>query len=266
MSGKRLEHEIGGVESVSQSHQKERWSTKLYRWIMFLAFLLMGLGNWVDTKSLLTEGYDVFVANFTNWTEERTIGGIDVGNYLQYTEQKIGMPQVVKTSSIDSIYEYRYYKKPKFLLTLIVKGERIEALIVHALPFNNHFINGFNPKVPFSSFSLNYDSILVISNNSNEYFYDDQNLMYFMMDNQLGSNYMNLHLLSGFSEYGRAQIEEQKKLVELDSAEMLDDTSKAVPLVKSLAQTPATFYAISELDGKYVADALLTRFEFNAYF
>lgn len=268
MSDKTL-GEVFGIPEHLSKHSTSGWRARCYRWIIFIAFMLMGLGNWADTKSLLTEGYEAFVAHFTNWTEERTIAAIDVGNYLPYAEQKIGIPQVIKTSAIDRAYEYRYYKNRKYLLTLIVKGERVSAVIVHSLPFDSSFINGFSPTIPLGGdHLLGVNSIEEVVGSSNEYFFDAQNLLYFMMARQLGNHHMNLYLLAGFSEYEHEHptFSPKAPLTSLDSATLQDDAAQVSSLVQKLAQAPASFYAISELEGQFVADALLTRFEFDAYF
>ncbi|WP_241461032.1 ETEC_3214 domain-containing protein [Shewanella mangrovi] len=239
---------------------------KLRNTVVFIAVMLMGLGNWADTKALAVEAYEGFVAHFTNQIEDKVVADIDVGNYLPFVEQRLGIPQVVKTSALDNRYEYRYYKQQKYLLALIVDKERVVAVTVHSLPFNNPLLDGFTPAVPFTKQLLHKNSLAQAVSDSNHYWYDSRNLRYFMVEDSLGLQGMNLHLLVGFTEYGNVATDAQKPLEQLEQAEMQGDTAAQKALASKLQQQPMSFYSVSELDSKFIADSLLTKYEFNAYF
>ncbi|WP_445947359.1 ETEC_3214 domain-containing protein, partial [Shewanella sp.] len=150
------------------------WFSGVIRFIVFCAFLLMGLGNWSDSKQLLTEAYQGFITNFTHKVEDKTIANIHIGNYLKYVEKSVGMPQVIKVSERQNDLEYRYYKKNKYLLILIAQEQRIAAMMLHTLPTEEGaFVDRFNPSIPFTDHKLVSSSIDEAIGSSNEFFFDN---------------------------------------------------------------------------------------------
>lgn len=260
-----VENNSTPTEQVTE--EKKTTIKKLKEYFILLMVALMGLGNWADTKALSIEAYNGFITNFTNKIEEKKISKLDIGNYLPYAQKQIGIPQVIKTSKIDERYEYRYYKEDKYLLTLINKETRIVAIVVHSLSYDKSLVDDFSPKVPFSNFKLKEHSLEQIVPDSNEFFYDSNNIKYYMQVKQLNAQGVFLNLTSGFSDYTELKGNVAEDLFKLDEVTLMsDEQTLTSPITKKLATNKATFYAISELPSEYIADSLLTKYEFNVYF
>lgn len=246
--------------------QKKGFFARLTSGFVLLMVVLMGLGNWADTKQLLTEAYQAFITHFTHQVENNRVASLDIGNYLQFAQKSVGMPQVIKASSLDPSIEYRYYKDPKYLLTLMNKDQRIVAIVLHSLQHDNPLLGDFTPQVPFTESLLKTNTITDITSDSNIFFYDNQNVTYFLQSRELGPQGMFLNLLAGFTEYEQVQPNAFSMLTELDQATLEGNTAEVGALTQKLAAYTANFYAISELSPEYIADSLLTKYEFNAYF
>ncbi|MCS6203642.1 ETEC_3214 domain-containing protein [Shewanella baltica] len=246
--------------------QSSGWFSGVIRFIVFCAFLLMGLGNWSDSKQLLTEAYQGFITNFTHRIEDKTIANIHIGNYLNYIEKSLGIPQVIKVSERQNGLEYRYYKKNKYLLVLIAQEQRIAAMMLHTLPTEDAFLDRFNPSIPFTEHRLISSSIAEAIGSSNEFFFDNHNLAYFMKSKQMSAKGMGHYLIVGATEYQEPKVTMKDKLDELEEASMLEEQQDIAKLTTDLSQQQSSFFAISEVSPVIVADALLTKYEFNAYF
>jgi len=254
------------LENPDGKPKKKGFFARVASGFLVLMVVLMGLGNWADTKQLLTEGYQAFITHFTNQIENNRVASLDIGNYLQFAQKSVGIPQVIKTSSLDPNIEYRYYKDPKYLLTLINKDQRIVAIVLHSLQHNNFLLSEFTPAVPFTDNLLKTHSIADITSDSNLFFYDYQNVSYYLQSKELGPEGMFLNLLAGFTEYEQVQPNAFSKLNDLEHATLEGISTEVSTLTQELAAYTANFYAISEIQPEYIADSLLTKHEFNAYF
>jgi hypothetical protein len=259
MTGKNLHKDDTAVQSSG-------WFSGVIRFIVFCAFLLMGLGNWSDSKQLLTEAYQGFITNFTHKVEDKTIGNVHIGNYLKYVEKSLGMPQVIKISELKPSLEYRYYKKNKYLLVLIAQEQRIAAMMLHTLPTEDAFAGRFNPSIPFTEHKLVVSPIDEAMGSSNEFFFDNHNLAYFMKAKQMGAKGMGHYLIVGATEYQESKETMKDKLDALEEASLLEEQQEIVKLTSDLGQQQSSFFGVSEVSPEIVADALLTKYEFNAYF
>ncbi|MDO6677028.1 ETEC_3214 domain-containing protein [Pseudomonadota bacterium] len=246
--------------------KKKGFFARVASGFLVLMVVLMGLGNWADTKQLLTEGYQAFITHFTHQIEDKRVAALDIGNYLEFVQQSVGIPQVIKTSNLDPNIEYRYYKDPKYLLTLINKEQRIVGIVLHSLQHENPLLAEFTPAVPFTDHLLKANTIADITADSNLFFYDYQNVSYYLQSKELGAQGMYLNLLAGFTEYEQVQTNATLTLNELEHATLEDNSAEVSQLTQKLAAYTANFYGISEISPQYIADSLLTKYEFNAYF
>lgn len=254
------------LESADGKPKKKGFFARVASGFLLLMVVLMGLGNWADTKQLLTEGYQAFITHFTHQIENNRVASLDIGNYLQFAQKNVGIPQVIKASSLDPSIEYRYYKDPKYLLTLINKDQRIVAIVLHSLQHNNSLLSEFTPAVPFTDNQLKTHSIADITSGSNLFFHDYQNVSYYLQSKELGPEGMFLNLIAGFTEYEQVQPNAFSKLNDLEHATLEGISTQVSTLTEELAAYTANFYAISEIPPEYIADSLLTKHEFNAYF
>jgi hypothetical protein len=238
--------------------------------IMMIAALMISAGQWNDTKDIAITIYEGILANFTNNIEYEQIKQINVGNSLDYVKSMVGEPYVIKRSKINSEIQYHYYSKEKFDLTLVSQDGQIVGYTVISK------VDDFTPEIPFAESlgSLNIDQA---NEDPRIYALDTSNLIYFMDSKMLGKQQMFLTQIRGYVEYGANLAPESSKAVaskkvnellaeliekETYSAseqEMLD----AIKVVRSTIYP--NFYAMTNVEPAFIAEALLTRYEYQQF-
>ncbi|WP_028110900.1 ETEC_3214 domain-containing protein [Ferrimonas futtsuensis] len=255
-----------GVAEVLSSPLSAHWK-RAKSGFLYLIALMIGFGNWNDTKELSYTIFQGIQANFTHHVEERLLNKIDVGNYLAYVEQDLGFPQVVKRSRTKDGLEFRYYKKNKFLLTLLVKGGRISGYLVQTLDYQGLYsqLSAFSPAIPFSDKQLNLDSYTHSFSQSDKFQLDDFNLVYYMEPHPLGAKGMYTTLYLGTVEYGVAPGSLVERVREIAEKQVHGEAS--TQQINHLRdQLKPNMYGIGEGEEEVMAEALLTRYEYNTYF
>ena len=268
---KRISVVMTGNEFSSTEETKSKTvADKIFSYLFFFIFVIIGLGNWTDSKALFLEAYDGFITHFTNNLEEELVDKIHVGTHLSYVNQLLTAPKLVKKSSLSANVEYRYYKTKKYLLTLISQNQRVSAVVVHSLNHKTKWIDVFSPLIPFTE---QYLVKVTISKavSSNEYYFDNHNLVYFMQTKSLGAEGMYLFLTVGFTELENNALflsDTRSNLAQLEKMLVLSSSSgkQEENIIKQLAEQKMSFFAISDMTSDFIADSLLTRYEFSAYF
>ncbi|TKB51592.1 hypothetical protein FCL40_03275 [Ferrimonas sediminicola] len=253
---------IEALSSPLSTHWQKAKSGFLY-----LIAMMIGFGNWNDTKELSYSIYQGIQANFTHHVEEQLLDRIDVGNYLAYVEQDLGFPQVVKRSRVEKGLEFRYYKKNKFLLTLIVETGRISGYLVQTLDYQGLYsqLSAFSPVIPFSDKQLNLGTYSQSSPAAEKYQLDDFNLVYYMEPYPLGAKGMYATLYLGTVEYGVNPGDLSDLVREVAKKQTLgDQTNEELTLLRD--RLKPNMYGIGSDKGELMAEALLTRYEYNTYF
>lgn len=263
MNNDQVEEILDELEAQKPGRLK-RFQSTLY----MIAAIMMASGQWNDVKELYTSLYEDALAKFTNSIEYELIDKINVGNGLAYTKIMIGEPKIIKRSKLDNEVSYYYYLKDKYDLTLIAKGERVVGYSIVSKK------TGFAPDVPFSE-ALGSDSLATIDSKAPKYYFDVANLIYFIESQELGKQQMFLNLVRGYVEYGSTSesvkdpISHDERTLSaintLDKAETFGegDSGAAIKSIQSLVYP--NFYGITELDPKLIADALLTRYEYQLF-
>ncbi|GAA4897964.1 hypothetical protein GCM10023333_34140 [Ferrimonas pelagia] len=231
--------------------------------------LMLAFGSWSDTKQLSISLYHSAISNFTHNVELAQLDKLDVGNYLPFAELTFGTPQVIKTSRLIEGVQFRYHKNNKYLLTLIVKNEIIEGYIVESLMmFENLGLPGqFQPPVPFLEAFLGQQPFDKFTFPDNGLWLDTANLVYFIEQHQMGAPGLFLNVFLGYIEHERHHDTSAEMLVKLDQALIYDNMEATETSLSNFRrhQVP-NLYAVSKHTGSIVAEALLTKYEFNTYF
>lgn len=256
------------VNSPVTSRLKPKWRV-LRSGALYTVGLMIAFGNFNDTKDLTISLYEWGTTHFTHQAELNRLEQLDVGNFLAYTETVFGIPQVVKASRLDTELQYRYYKTDKYLLTLQVKEQRVLGYLVQALSLENQFNTAgpFSPPVPFTERTLDSAPLATLPFADEGFALDNHNLVYFLERHPLAADGLYLNLYLGITEYDTPHPGLSQTLGELDEALVFGEEIQTLESLNAVRERYApNFYGLSELDNPYMAESLLTRHEFNAYF
>ncbi len=262
------ENKLDAVD-VDESSEKISFWKKLQTTVFTLAALMISSGQFNDTKELLGSLYEDVLANFTNSLEYELIEGIHVGNSLAFVKEELGEPYVIKRSSNRPELRFQYFSEEKFELTLITDDERIVGYTVFSKE------DGFSPAIPFAE-ELGEIPLMKSNDNPSSYFFDVNNLIYFVEAQELGKQQMFLTLVRGFVEYGavpqtdKVEDDYNERITdavrELNDAETFGSESEIdTKLNRIREQVFPNFFAIGEVDAKVLAESLLTRYEYQMF-
>jgi len=238
--------------------------------LMMVAALMISAGQFNDTKDLFSTIYEATLTHFTHSIEYDLINKVHVGSSMDYMKSLVGEPHVIKRSKLNSALQFHYYSKEKYHLTLISTDDRLVGYSVFTLK------DGFAPKIPFSE-ELGLKTLAQDHKTTGTYSYDVGNLLYFIESQDLGKEQMFLTLMRGYVEYGATAQENPAlmnnkqnvaKLIEtLDQKAIFAENKKAlVTPLEDIRQTIyPNFYAVTELEPIIIAEALLTRYEFQMF-
>lgn len=259
-------------EVEQEEHQEPPISfwKKVQAFVVTIAALMISAGQWNDTSEVVSNLYTATMANFTHELEYELIDQINVGNSFDYVSNSIGEPQVVKRSKIKPDVQFFYYVKNKFDLILLINDGRI---VGYGLLTKQ---DDFLPNIPFVG-QFKTDSLHSANSTFNHYFFDTNNLIYYLEHKELGKQQMFLNLLLGYVEYGAApaqftnseqlnlQVAQQIKQLENKMTFSESDQEIAEELQKARKMIYPNFYSISETEPDIVAESLLTRYEYQLY-
>jgi len=238
--------------------------------IMMVAAIMISAGQFNDTKDIFLSVYEATLTNFTHSIEYDLIEKINVGSSMEYVKSIVGEPHVLKRSKVNNKLQFLYYSKAKYTLTLISEDERLVGYSVFTL------VDGFSPKIPFSE-DLGEKSLASAHKETGAYSYDIGNLLYYIESQDLGKEQMFLTLVRGYVEYGaiaqdekvsenyRKQLNKVIENLEDKSTFAENDEALVVPLKKVRQTVFPNFYAVTELEPVIIAEALLTRYEFQLF-
>ncbi|WP_440903095.1 ETEC_3214 domain-containing protein [Catenovulum sp. SX2] len=255
-----------------EEHQEPPLSfwRKVQALVVTIAALMISAGQWNDTTEVVSNLYTATMANFTHELEYELIDNINVGNSFDYVSASIGEPQVIKRSKIKPDVQFFYYVKNKFDLTLLINDGRI---VGYGLLTKQ---DDFLPNIPFVG-QFKTENLYSANSHFNHYFFDTNNLIYYLEHKELGKQQMFLNLLLGYVEYGatpeqfadaqalNTQVAQQIKQLEHKMTFSESDQEIAEELQKARKMIFPNFYSISETEPDVVAESLLTRYEYQLY-
>jgi len=230
---------------------------------LFIAISIMALGQWADSKEMVEEAYVAAVSNFTHKYEYEELNTINIGSNVEYISQTFGSPQLIKNSKYVDDISFAYYLNDKYILTLILKENRVTAYTISAL--EDDFIpNGLLNKTPS-------ENKITVADNSKEmmdFTLDHNNVDFFLVREEQGKDKLFINQYFGALGYQNdinVTSAELRKLYDQVNLEEESESIKAQALAIS-RKARNNFYGAGEVDLSVIADSVLTNFEYSFYF
>ncbi|MFT6207484.1 MAG: hypothetical protein ACJA0T_001392 [Colwellia sp.] len=230
---------------------------------LFVAISIMALGQWADSKEMAEEAYVAFISNFTHKYEYESLNTINIGSNVEYISQTFGSPQLIKKSKYVDDISFAYYLHDKYILTLILKENRVTAYTISAL--EDDFIpNSLLNKVPSESKFTIADNTKEIMN----FTLDHNNVDFFLVSEEQGKDKLFINQYFGALGYQKninLSSEELRKLYGQVNLEEESESIKEQALAIS-RKARNNFYGAGEVDLSVIADSVLTNFEYSFYY
>ncbi len=230
--------------------------------VFTIAAVMISLGQWADTKDIVTSAYEGFITHFTDEVELDKLSEVRVGANLTYLETVFGDARLIKVKQPETDLQYRYYHDAKFLLALAVRQQRVVGYLVVSLQ------PGFMPPVAFSDTTLGQQPLAAYQPFAGSFSTDTTNLRYYLEPQTLGREGLFFERQLGFVEYGATAEQDKTTLQQLNDLLLQDyDDDALLQLSTALRATLIpNVYALGEITLEQAADMLLTRYEYKAYF
>ena len=241
------------------SNYKSNFWIKMHSIALAVVAIVLSLGQWSDTKDAVEMIYESIITNWTNEIEYDQLSKIKVGQTESYINVLMGVAQASKNSKLNPDVTYYYYGEDKYLLTIAIKHKRVAGYSVTAL--KDHY----SMAVPFTELSLLDMPISALNNEFENYFTDKGNLDYYTESYSLGRNAMFYNLGLGVVDYGLMDTNTSRQLQAINH-KLNSGADLAFDELAVLRTAVPNFYAISELPAELMVEAMLTRFEFTAFF
>ncbi|MGF1699164.1 hypothetical protein L4D09_02435 [Photobacterium makurazakiensis] len=224
-----------------------------------VAAIMLSLGQWNDTKDAVEMIYESIITNWTNEIEYEQLSKIKIGQTQDYIDDLMGVAQASKSSKLDNGVVFYYYGEDKYLLTIAIKSERVAGYSITALK------NDFTINIPYTDTVLLDMPLSAQKTELENYYTDNGNLDYYAQSYSLGRNAMFYNLVIGAVDYGLVSTDSLQNIQainhKLNTGDDLDFSE-----LQTMRTAVPNLYAISELPSDVMVEAMLTRFEFNAFF
>lgn len=230
--------------------------------VFTIAAIMISLGQWADTKDIITDSYEGFITHFTDKVELQKLSHVRVGANLSYLETVFGDARLIKTKNQTSQLQYRYYHTEKFLLALAVNQQRVVGYQLVSLQ------QDFMPPIAFSKQLLGQQALAEYQPFSGTFSTDTVNLRYYLEPITLGREGLFLDRHLGFVEYGAALAQYQQPLQQLNDLllQAYDNSTLHQQTAEFRNTLIPNVYSLGEISLEQAADMLLTRYEYQAYF
>ncbi len=228
--------------------------------IFYLAALIVSIGNWNDTETVLLNAYHRIVANWTNANEYALVNAISVGHSYEYVISSIGLPQAVKTSRIDPELHFSYFNFDKFLLSISHKNSRVTGYAVQALN------QSFQADIPYIEGSLFKQINHELINFPDDHFFESGNIEYYLDAIEMGRDALFQKVFVGQYNYISEHQLSPEQITALDRSYVLEEQESVRTLQEQLRKQPANTFIISEKSIDEALDMMLTRYEYATYF
>ncbi len=221
---------------------------------------IISLGSFSEAFILVDDFITMIKTRLSNEFEYQLLEDINVGNTLEYVEEILGSPAVVK--ELDGSYEVKYYIQEKFLLTAYYNGERVDAYTVISLK------GDFSPEIPWLEDQGLGESLLSNLNEQPlEYSFDNARTNRFFIESsttELKGLFQSAYI--GTIQYGKGELD-QGSLDNLYDQEVFGSEEETLLQIKNLrSKTYPNFYGEGELDLETINKGLLSNGEFLNFF
>ena len=221
---------------------------------------IISLGSFSEAFILVDDFIIMVKSKLSHEFEYELLEDIHVGNTLNYVEDIMGAPAVVKR--LNDTIEAKYYFNEKFLLTGYYEGERVSAYTVIALK------SDFSPEVPWDEDKrLGEHEFVDYVTQTTGYSFDNANTNRFFIESastELKGFFQSAYL--GTIQYGKGELQ-QPLLDEIYNAEVFASDEEAVGLIENFrSKTEPNLYGQGELDIEVIHKGLLSNGEFLNFF
>ena len=251
------------MENSDAEQQQGVKNKSLYEYFVAIALGLMAIGQWGDTKDIAIEAWQLTLSKFPHKYEYESLNHVNVGSNLKYISTHFGQPKLIKKSKYHENLNFAYYLEKKFILTLILEGDRVNAYTITGL------VDDF---VPYGLLDKREkENTLSIADNYTEFqdfTLDFNNVEFLLVKEELGKEklFVNQYFGAvGYEQNINASKAEFKGLYE--KLNMNDEAPSLLADVKRLTkQVRNNFYGVGEVSLSIVADSVLTDFEYSLYY
>lgn len=264
---------MSDIVSKEKEEERSKGSRKasFYRVVVSTALTLISIGQFNDFKELVIATYEDIKTAFTHEVQYEQLETLSIGRTLEFIEETLGPPEVIKSSNYHPEVRFQYYNIDKAIITVFNHGGRVAGFVIVPMSFD------FHPALPYRDFPLGQQPISSGSSGDDGLYLDASNLVYYAESEDLGKQYLFVQRVIGFIEYGGlalfAEEEQIDPLTVIDDIVALNDyleSGMEEELIESVSVFreiyPANFYAFTELDPTLITESLLTRIEFETYF
>lgn len=230
---------------------------------LYVAIAIMALGQWGDSKELIHEAYVTIVSNFSHQYEYEALNTVNIGSNVDFISQTFGAPQLIKKSKYIDDVNFAYYLHEKYILTLILKENRVSAYSITGL-VDDFIPDGLLNKEP------NENKFTIADNNQNmiDYTVDYNNVSFLLTREELGKNKLFMNQYFGAIDYQSNVNLTSTELQDLYNKINIDEASSKIKnqVVALSKKAKNNFYGAGEIDLSIIADSILTNFEYSFYY
>lgn len=240
--------------------QKKFWNYALIKALVFIGFLIISLGNFLGAKDLISDGWESIFANFTHKYEYESLTKVNVGSNLDFITNHFGPPRLLKQSKFYKNLTFAYYLEDKFILTLVLDGNRVSAFTITALE------QDFIPQI-IGRKDIDNENNKILDNfdEKAEYAVDSINVNFFLVEEELGKDKLFLNSFAGVIGYRKNKNSKLKEIYNLVIQEIkgseLDER-----IDDFMQNTENNFFGIGEVELPAIADSILTNYEYSLYY
>jgi len=253
---------VDASENVDSSAE-EKTNSRFYKAATTIGVGFLALGQWGDTKDVLTDAWVLGWSNFSHKYEYEALEKIQVGSNLRYVKTHFGQPKLIKKSKYNDTLNFVYYLEDKFILSLILEGERVNGYTVTSLTedfvpnlLQENFDNSHK-----NTIASNYDQIA-------DFTLDFNNVEYLLVREELGKDKLFIsRYLGSIGYHSDINISEEQLRILYEKLNVDEENPSILAETKKLTQVARNnFYGIGEVDLSVIADSVLTNFEYSLYY
>ena len=235
----------------------------IYEYFVAGTLGLMALGQWGDTKDVIVEAWRLTLSNFTHQYEYESLDRINIGSNFSYIKTLIGEPQLTKDSKYSNAISFAYYLNEKYILTLIIKENRVSAYTITSL------VDDFVPHSLLSKTAAG-DKTTIADNYGTfqDFTLDFNNVEHLLVMEELGKEKLFVNNYFGAISYSEDTRLPRAEIREIYNTLSMNETSTvAREEVKQLTtKVVNNFYGAGENNLSTIADSVLTHFEYSLYY
>jgi len=251
------------IETAADDSSGEQQSnSRFYKLATTIGVGFLALGQWGDTKDVLTDTWVLGWSHFSHKYEYEALDKIQVGSNLEYVKTHFGQPKLIKKSKYSDNLNFAYYLEDKFILSLILDGERVNGYTVTALE------QDFVPSLLQESENAVNNTVSAQYQNISDFTLDFNNVEYLLIREELGKDKLFINQYSGSIGYhDDINVSEDKLRALYNSLNLDEENPEILKETQQLTkQARNNFYGVGEVDLSVVADSVLTNFEYSLYY